>query len=357
MDENSSTVEKTKYFFLLCFLALMPFISGLLENPWIINDRAHQESTHVSQVMVNAERRVSSVLEGLAQDGQNGQQFFRHVAFFRGQTIFEMWQYRPLTEILIEGIGRILLKIRFPYPFLTTIFLLRLGIAVLSLHLLYRYLGFFLKNNIGRCLLLCVYTYAALFSNFWSDLSLSTHLEVCFYLLAGIYAFLPYSRIRLYLLIILAVTNRETAIFIPLLVLFSGVGEAKVNASVSFLLACLTYVLLRVGIYREIEGTFETTTLPHFLSYNLSEFYPLLNFLKVMLPLAVLILCAGWRSRIQSDFLRKTLFIFCPLWILSHFVCANAAEARLFLVPLAVAVLPCFAASMEQNFANKSTIK
>jgi hypothetical protein len=323
----------------------MPIVTGLMENPWVLNSRPTIESTQVSQVRINAERRIDSILEGLFQDGQNGEQFFRHVAFFRGQAIFEVWQYRPLTQILIEGLGRSFIYFGVPSPFLSTIFLLRFVVAFLSLYLLARYLSFFSQNSGLQALLLCCYTYASISSNFWSDLSLSTHLEVCFYLLAGIYAFQPFGRGRLLLMAFLAATNRESAILLPLIIFFSGDKAAKMNAFISLLVIVATYALLRVLIFRDVLGTFQTTDLGAFLPYNLFEFYPLVNFLKVLLLLPVVLLTG--LHFIKSDFLRRVLFVFCPIWILAHFLCANVAEARLFLVPLAIAVLPVFALGVK----------
>ena len=179
------------------------------------------------------------------------------------------------------------------------------------------------------------------YSTFDSDLSFNTYSEVILYLLVLYLSLIGrLSTTTLVLITVVGVMNRETALFIPAVALIaSPQGPRLVRAvMISFLSGALTYLMLRIAIgpgvllnaYGYRQGW------PMF-SYNLRLVTLDSITGTVLIPFA---LALPGLLHPSAHRLRLLGLLFISTWLPLHFFAAVAAESRLFLVPVAIVVIP-----------------
>lgn len=255
-------------------------------------------------------------------------------------------QYRVLFPFVNEAVVRALRAAGAPHPYGTAFVGVRLiqnTLIFLAANAFYRALGVPAATALAGLALLAWSMSQALYD---SDLQFSTYGEVVFFLVAALFLvrrrYAPFP-----LLAAVAALNRETSGFIPVLLLVAAFSShwpretrAKVVIAGLVALACWGAVVWAV---RSAYGP-HRVTLPygHHLGmdvfwYNVLRGKTWTYLLRTVTVLPVL--CAvGYRG--WPPILRVFLWTIVPLWFVFHFFAAVVAETRLFLVPVAVVLVP-----------------
>lgn len=274
-----------------------------------------------------------------------GPQMERHRAVLTGEA-GNPWQYRVLAPCLVEAWRGVVRQLPLARPdlFAFVSFRLMQDFAILlCAFVYYRQLGFAPSlAYLGMALLLWGMSY----SHYDSDLQFNLFFDVLFYLLAAT----SVSRGRWYLVLplaVLAASNRETGILLPLLALLpTRRGEdwrQRVRSRVGLVAVSL---VLFGGISLYLRSAFPGQRLivpyghapgPPLLRYNLLR-RETWRQLFATTNLTPFLAAAAWRW--WPPFLRGAFFVLIPPWLAIHAVAAVMAETRLFLVPLSMVVIP-----------------
>jgi hypothetical protein len=274
---------------------------------------------------------------------EKGHQIEYHRAVLQG-TSTNPWQYRVLSEYIVEGVIRLAAGFGIPHPVGTAFILVRLlqnlVIFVLAAQY-YRKLGLTTYVSLlGMSLL----AWGIMHSDFQSDLQFNTFFDVLFYLVG---ALLVIGRRDLWILPTAAVAaaNRETAALIAFLPLASHLPFrdrraiarkplAIVAGSVILFSLVLTVVHLHYGP-RPMRPNPPLGL--GFLLLNVSRPESWIYLLATLgfIPLMAISSIRGWPRTLQGFF-----WLVVPVWFLVHFLAGKVAEARLFLVPQAVVFIP-----------------
>jgi hypothetical protein len=264
------------------------------------------------------------------------------------------WQYRILVPYLIELARTIFNFLGLEISYLRTFFGLRLFQNLLIFYLFARYLTRLRVNRkltlIGLALLAWGFTY----SGYASQLAFDTYFDILFYLIAVLLV-LEYKYIWLIPLSIIAAFNRETGIFIPALLLiyqyksnlreFIKQREFRISA-IGLLLFITIFVTLRMW-YGPRDYLKDLSPGISLLKNNITDFYSYFSIFATytIIPVLALIHYKNWPEMLQRFF-----WIMVPIWIAVHLFTSVIAEARLFLVPYILILLP--AALMTSQFYN-----
>lgn len=287
-------------------------------------------------------------------------QLERHARFMAGDAEFyNPWQYRIFAEYVVEGVALVFQQVpALSHPYLPYFFVKFVQVTlILSFLLLFcRKLNIqnFYVYSIG--ILLAAYQMS---NSMWqADMALNTYFDLLFYLIAG---WLILSKRYLWIvpLSILAAFNRETAGFIPLLLLIPALqirpGFRIRNKRLLYLcgLSLLGFGLVFMGLrwywgpgdYRAIH---DLDTPLEILSFNLRFFnmYPQLLGTLGIVPLIILFGYKRWPA-----FLKATFWLMVPAWFIIHFLKSMAMETRLFLVPQLFIFLPILLYLLEHTLA------
>jgi hypothetical protein len=274
-----------------------------------------------------------------------GRQLKRHTEVLSG-TAPSPWQYRVLSEYMVEGVIVALKKAGAPRPTLVGFISFRvfLGALIFLLAgLYYRKLGLTTYLTlIGLSLLAWGMSYAYLDS----DLQFSTYFDVLFYLAAGL--LILHGRYPWIILITgVAALNRETSGLIPFL-LVSGYIAFKedrpasrkiiLTAGAALLLYAIVFVALRYSYGpRELfvpHGRHQGLEL---LKHNLFYYRTWFQLFATLgiLPVLALVFYGKWPPALKMFF-----WVLVPVWVLVHMFAGVMAETRLFLVPLSLVIVP-----------------
>lgn len=289
-------------------------------------------------------------------------QLERHARFMAGNAEFyNPWQYRVFAEYVVEGIANVFQLIpALSNPYLPYFFVKFVQVLlILSFFLLFcNRLG--IRNIYVYFIGILVAAYQMSNSMWQADMALNTYFDILFYLIAG---WLILSKRYLWIvpLSILAAFNRETAGFIPLLLLipalqlwpsFSIRNKRLLYISgLSLLGFGLVFLGLRwywgPGSYHAIH---DLDTPLEILTFNLRFFnmYPQLLGTLGIVPLVIFLGYKNWPS-----FLKASFWLMVPAWVIIHLLKSMAMETRLFLVPQIFIFLPILLYLLEHTLAEK----
>jgi hypothetical protein len=259
-------------------------------------------------------------------------------------TSVDPWQYRVLVPYLIEGVREIIKGLGFAASYAKVFFALRL----LQNFLIFVAAGCYLRRlSIKRshtAIALAILAWSFTYSGFQSHLGFDTYFDILFYILAMI-LLLRGSLKWIIPLSILVAFNRETGLFIPLIVLAAGL---RIRPKLSIerehgLVGVISLVLMVVIIVsvRLIYGPrpFLEIAIPGWDLFvcNLTSvdtyFYLFATFSAI--PIIALLRIKEWPLLFV-----RILWLMLPVWVVIHLFMGVASEARLFLVPYVLIFLP-----------------
>jgi len=271
-------------------------------------------------------------------------QLKRHYDVLNG-TATNPWQYRVLSEWIVEISFRLI-----DTDNITSViivlgclrFFQNLVILILA-HQYFSRLGVSKSSTIYGVFLLAL----SMFHMFYdSDLSFNTYFDVIFYLI-GVIIILDTHYKWLPILMIFATLNRETSGMIPIMLMFFSIVHIDIierkKAFLCGLIGLITWgiVFLSLRLYYSNAPLYKIGGILSpgldYIRYNLSiHQLPTLLFQTFgILPLV------AWFSRKKWHlFIRICVIILAPVWLSIHFFTGVWAETRIFLVLLAVVIIP-----------------
>lgn len=294
----------------------------------------------------------------------------RHQDMLTGQAKFyNPWQYRMLAPWLLEGLIQWMalipadLAIESPYfqqfgidfsqhlPFL----LLRWMQNLLIFFLMFHYLGQCgIANRYLRLLGLLLLSYAMYPANFSADLSFNTYFDIIFYL-GGALLILNRKWVALPLLMIPAALNRETILLLPWLLWLYATAHPlplpwnlrplsdsarKALPIAAGMLAA--FLLISAGLryyygYPDARTVYGNKYPWEYAYWNLSQWSTYTQWLRsfTLIPWLGLLLWKHW-----PDWLKNWARWMLPVWLVVHLGHGIIRETRLFLVPMALILIP-----------------
>jgi hypothetical protein len=274
---------------------------------------------------------------------EQGHQIEYHRAILQG-TSTDPWQYRVLSEYLVEGVIGLAGGLGIPHPvamaFIFVRVLQNLLIFVVAAYY-YRKLGLTTYLSLlGMSLL----AWGIMHSGYQSDLQFNTFFDVLFYL-AGALLVIVGRDPWIIPIAAVAAANRETAVFIPFLPVASRLPfpdgrtiPRKPLAAMAVSAVLFALVLMVVRLHYGPRPMRPNPTLGlGFLLFNVwrSESWIYLLATLGFIPLMAISSIRGWPRSLRGFF-----WLIVPVWFLVHVLAAKVAEARLFLVPQAVVFIP-----------------
>jgi hypothetical protein len=179
--------------------------------------------------------------------------------------------------------------------------------------------------------------------------SLDRFFDAIFYLLAGILV-LSHRALWLPALIAVAIANRETAVFMPTLVLARSWFSSRrpiVIAGVSWAIAAILYAAIHV-YYGPHPRTEDSYFGPSMFLHSLSMPGQTAFFLAAIgiLPLLVVLVVDD-----VDPYLRRLLWMVVPLWFAIHIWAARLGEGLMYLAPLALIGVPLVLQGLQRRLA------
>ena len=269
------------------------------------------------------------------------------------------WQYRVLTAYLMEGVIRWFQALGHPSPHAIVFVAFRVleNTAIFALCGLY-----WEKLRIRRVAILiglmCL-AWGMTYAGYRSHLAFDTYLDVAFYLLAAL-IILDHKDVWLIPLIAVAALNRETSALIPFLLLAARVGSGlkstlQRQTAVLFIAGVLLFGFVFLGLRaaygpRELMAPYEHHLGADLLMYNLANPYTYYSLFATFGFISLLSL-ARWRQ--WPTVLQRWFWVLVPLWAVVHAIASVVAEARLFLVPYVLVVLPSALLALGEDSAGQ----
>lgn len=270
----------------------------------------------------------------------------RHAAVLAG-TAGDPWSYRLLSDRLIEALRRVAPAASLPAIFVALRFVQNAAIFALAA-------AYFASLQFRPAIVhagLAALAWSVCFANYNAGLAFDTYFDVLFYLAAA--TLVAHRRpVLVAPLALLAATNRETALLIPLLMAITDDGRSTgprlAFAGVTLLGQVAVVLAIRIAIGPQDlivggEGHRQGWAL---LAYNVGRPVTWLNLgtTYLFLPVAAALAWRRWPARLQTTFVGMV-----PLWTAVHFVAAIVAETRLFLVPWVIVVLPAALVALDED--------
>jgi Dolichyl-phosphate-mannose-protein mannosyltransferase len=255
------------------------------------------------------------------------------------------WQYRVLSDYLIEAVFKVVAAAqnRTPYLYGLTGFLLFRGaqeLCIFGLGFVYfRKLGLGVMRSVVGLAVVCT---AMVVGQIQTNWQLDAYTELILYLLAAIFVL---SR-RWALVVpvaVLAALNRETGVFIPLMPLAlmnvrapRSLQNLVIYRTVS--ISLVLFVLIRVVLFFALPSQDTSTRLiPEDLVSSIKMEGP---FVYVAIALGTLPFVGALGLPTGSPFLRYLFWLIIPVWMVTH-AWGNMVMAPIpFLVPLALVIVP-----------------
>jgi hypothetical protein len=273
-------------------------------------------------------------------------QVFRHERVLRG-TAGAPFQYRILSEYLVEAVILVLRKFGFPYAATTSAFILfrifQNTVIFLLASLYYKRLGL---TTYTTLLGLSILAWGMSHSYFDADLTFNSYSDIVLYLAAGL-IILQNRPAWLIPIVGLAALNRETSGLIPvMLVLHSLYAKTDkttlkhdvVIATVAFGLYIFVFVSLRY-----VYGV-QPLVLPYgnhpgleLFRYNMFRY---ITWVQLFATLGIVPILAILSARQWPRCLHPFFWAVVPIWVLAHSFLSILAESRLLLVPFAIIFIP-----------------
>jgi hypothetical protein len=269
----------------------------------------------------------------------------RHNAVLQG-TAPSPWQYRPLSEWVVEGARRAARALRLPRPdhlaFLG-VRALQNALLLLLAALLY---GRLTRSWMAALIGLSVLAYSLTQSTYGSDLSFNTYADLAVYLAA---ALLICARRPGWIipLMVIGALNRETSGLIPFMLLLSAPALApdrpgKLRLYWLAAAALLVYAVVTVGLHLYYGPR------PYYLPYGHPPGLDLLRYnlhrrrmwLEMLGTFGIIPLLAALVWRRWPPLLRAFFWAIVPVWFIVHPLLAYLSETRYMLVPQAVVFIP-----------------
>lgn len=304
---------------------------------------------------------VSSVFVTLMSDDPSGIARVQTEIFF-GRTAGDPWQYRALSQLIVQGFILVPTWLRPPSPLLLDLgpyHVMRLAQSILLLGLAYAYyraLGIRFHAAVAGLIVLAIMASLSLRP---STFSLDRFTDTIFYLLGG-WLVVTGRTLALPLVVLLAALNRETSGFIALLPV-AWFGRRLLERDRRRELAI---VVLSLGVY---TATFFGLRLyfgppgPNGAAFQDAGF-GISNFLFSLrragapthfftaisvLPFLALLALPG-----AGPYLRRLYWLMIPAWFVVHFLTSMMQEGLLFLAPIAVALLPAVLRAVDAERAD-----
>lgn len=255
------------------------------------------------------------------------------------------YRFRLLSDFILEGMVRLFGSFEFSIYF----FRLLQNIAIFLLG--YKFYSHWLSDKKGQMVGLIFLTIGLCASYYYSDLSFYTYSELIFFLIAALLiqrgeysAIIPLS--------ILAALNRESSIFIPVLLFVSAIvnrdRRAFIYSIVSLVVFISVYSLIVISIgLAYYSSSRYGTVLPSFdlLFLNLQNYRAWIG-LAVMYNVVPLALVRF--SRVSQLHKLQVAFFAMP-WFFAQYFFGSADEIRLFLVPLVIILIPAWLANSQDK--------
>jgi hypothetical protein len=270
------------------------------------------------------------------------------------QTLFggrggDLSQYRPLSYAVIVGLQRLLgfgpddLR---PYVLMRFVqCLLIFGLA----YILYGHLGLRPRTRLLAIGLLAGIISLSLGPLGPSTFSLDRFTDTIFYLIAAL--LVVYGRdVLIPPLMVLAVANRETSVFIPMLLLARHgfrKRQAMVIALVAWVIAAVVYIAIHEYYGprpRTEESYWGTAMVLH--SLGMPAQVPFFFATVGLLPLLAV---AALKD--ADPFLRRLFWLVVPVWFALHIWAARLGEGMLYLAPLTLIIVPLVLQGLERRLA------
>lgn len=271
-------------------------------------------------------------------------------------TSIDPWQYRIFAPYVIEGIRWFVEWIGLTASY-GRIFL---GLRILQNLLIFIAVGWYWqKVGVSRyfvVIAMMILAWGFTYSNYATGLAFDTYFDLLLYILAAL-AIIRERYLWIIPLTALAAINRETGILIPVLLLSSAVElRPKISidkrrfyiAIAGLLIFSLLYVGIRIAYGPRPFDHMHEPGLDQFLA-NLRDPFTYYSSLATFLLFPILALFR-WRS--WPGILRRFSWVLIPIWTLVHSFTSVLAEARLFLVPYAIVIIPAVFAGIacpDQN--------
>jgi hypothetical protein len=269
----------------------------------------------------------------------------RHQAVMDGRA-GNPWQYRVLSEYIVEGMLRSARAIGIRHPVHNAFIAFRLAQNICIFLLAAYYYAQLGLSVAGSLLGMALLTWSFVNGFYDGGLAFNTYGDVIFYLLAGL-LLLRRQFGWASIVAVLAVLNRETALLIPLLILFAGITfrprwSLDRRAMRAALLAGFMSVTVFFGLrayYGEQEFIAAYGHLPglDLWAYNVSRRITWVQLLSTvnLLPVVALAAIRQWPS-----FLHRAFWCVVPIWLVVHIFFSAIAETRLLFVPIALVFIP-----------------
>jgi hypothetical protein len=256
------------------------------------------------------------------------------------------YQYRILSEYLVEGCILALTNLGFPHPVTSAFVLFRVvqnTTIFLMAALYYKKLGL---NWYVTLIALSIVTWGMTYSTHESDLAFNTFFDIIFYLAAGL--LILHNRCAWTIPIVgIAAFNRETSGLIPLmLVLHSLYTKSDKNKlKYDFIIATVTlglYACIFLSL-RYVYGE-QLLSLPdgnhpglEIFTFNMFRYKTWVQLFATLgiLPILAMFSIREWPRSLQAFF-----WAIFPIWLLVHPFFSVLAESRLLLVPFILVFVP-----------------
>ncbi len=271
-------------------------------------------------------------------------------------TAINPWQFRILSPYLLEGLKQILSGIGIDISYIRLFIGFRFLQTFVIFLLAVRYWERFGITRRAVYVLLAILAWGMAYGTWGSGLAIDTYFDILFYLLAGL-AILAERYAWIVPLSLVSALNRETGIFIPLLPIAAAVKfkpgfKIEKKALLPSLISSGLFLLLLFAVRlhygpRPVYGLHP----PGFdlLLYNLSQ---VSSYFSLFATYSVLPLIAFLTWKRWPNLLKRFSILMVPLWLLVHFAGGIVAEARLFLVPYVLIILPAVGATLQEPSRN-----
>lgn len=277
---------------------------------------------------------------------ENGNQWTRHQSVLAGEAP-SPWQYRVFSvwvnQWAIDSCSALGANRPVAAGFLSVRWLQNFAILGLAASL-YRRLGLSLPTTLLGVSILAAAMGQAVFD---SDLSTNTYFDVVFYLVAAVLV-LHGRLVWVIPVVAMAALNRETSILIPLLMV-AGEWRRRPVPPVSRYTLALSAVAVTLFVAEFFGLRAFYGARPLFEPYGVSPgldlvFANVLNWqswFQLILSFGIVPVLSLFGLRSAPTVLRNIWVLIVPGWIGVHLALAVIAETRLFLVPMALAFVPC----------------
>jgi hypothetical protein len=326
----------------------------------------------------------------------------RHMEHVKGNSMFfNPWQYRILCPEIIEGLywiadhtifavveikginlnlpgdqsdknqvtQELVKQLKNPEFIKYTIIFVGFRFAqnVVLIFLCYYYFSLFVRNKLLIVFGLMVATLFMGNSVMDADFTFNTYMDITLYIAAGIVLVTGRSALWIIALTIIGALNRETALFIPVLYFFSKFSWSawpsipnliKNNSRViGITTVCAVFfvgIFVAIRMYYGLQpvSTWRVSAGWPMLKLNLFSSVSIKSYMEFFGAVGLtFVWCLLIYPRMSKD-LKLFFLVLVPLWFAIHLATAIAYQARLFLVPTLLVLLPAVLEHIENSYTD-----